>query len=74
MGQVTLSDTSRALVEIETTVTDLDKDINAKALELIRIQQEMSQLITQRDALLGTSAQIQQYRNQNEWVYRQPGR
>ncbi len=59
---VQLSDISRSLQALESTVAELDTDINKLALELVRIQNEMSKKITQRDALIATSDQLCTYR------------
>ena len=51
---VSISDTSRAILELEGKVSEFDRDIRAKVEELLRVQQELSSLITHRDALTAT--------------------
>lgn len=59
---VQLSDMSRSLIALEETVAELDEEINNFTLELLRIQDEMSKRITQRDSLVATADQIRSYR------------
>lgn len=59
---VKLSDLSRSIQALEKTVSELDKDIDDVAVEIVKLQNKMSALITNRDALIQTSAQVSDYR------------
>ena len=62
---VSISDTSRAILELEGEVSNFDSDIRAKVAELLKVQQELSALITHRDALMSTVKLISDYRQAN---------
>lgn len=59
---VAISDTSRAIQELEGEVSNFDADIRAKVAELLKVQQELSRMVTHRDALIATIKQISDYR------------
>lgn len=59
---VSISDMSRAILEMEREVSKFDADIRNKVTELLKVQQELSMLVTHRDALMGTIRQISDYR------------
>jgi hypothetical protein len=61
---VAISDTSRAILELEGEVSNFDADIRAKVAELLKVQQELSRMVTHRDALIATIKQISDYRNE----------
>lgn len=61
---VAISDTSRAIQELEREVSNFDADIRAKVAELLKVQQELSRMVTHRDALIATIKQISDYRNE----------
>ena len=56
---VSISDMSRAILEMEREVSKFDADIRNKVAELLKVQQELSMLVTHRDALMGTIKQIE---------------
>ena len=64
MCRVTISDTSRAIQELEREVESFDSAIRKKVAELLQVQQELSRLVTHRDALIGTIKQISDYRHE----------
>ena len=70
---VSISDTSRAILELEGKVSEFDKDIRAKVEELLRVQQELSSLITHRDALTATIKLIADYRQAGCQTYSNRG-
>ena len=59
---IAISDTSRAILELEGEVSNFDSDIRAKVAELLKVQQELSRMVTHRDALIATFKQISDYR------------
>lgn len=59
---VRISDISKSLQVLEKTISDIDENINSYAQDILRVQKLMSDLITQRDALIATSNQILNYR------------
>ncbi len=61
---VAISDTSRAILELEGEVSNFDADIRAKVAELLKVQQELSRMVTHRDALIATIKQISDYRHE----------
>ena len=61
---IAISDTSRAILELEGEVSNFDADIRAKVAELLKVQQELSRMVTHRDALIATIKQISDYRNE----------
>lgn len=61
-SNVDISDVSRALLEMEREVSLFDADIRNKLAELLKVQQELSMLVTHRDALVGTIKQLSDYR------------
>lgn len=61
---VDISDTSRAILELEGEVSNFDADIRAKVAELLKVQQELSRMVTHRDALIATIKQISDYRHE----------
>lgn len=70
---VSISDTSRAILELEGKVSEFDKDIQTKVEELLRVQQELSSLITHRDALTATIKLIADYRQAGCQTYSNRG-
>ncbi len=70
---VSISDTSRAILELEGKVSEFDRDIRAKVEELLRVQQELSSLITHRDALTATIKLIADYRQAGCQTYSNRG-
>lgn len=70
---VSISDTSRAILELEGKVSEFDRDIQAKVEELLRVQQELSSLITHRDALTATIKLIADYRQAGCQTYSNRG-
>lgn len=70
---VSISDTSRAILELEGKVSEFDKDIRTKVEELLRVQQELSSLITHRDALTATIKLIADYRQAGCQTYSNRG-
>ena len=70
---VAISDTSRAILELEGEVSNFDADIRAKVAELLRVQQELSSLITHRDALTATIKLIADYRQAGCQTYSNRG-
>lgn len=63
MSNVAISDASRALLELEREVSKFDDDIRNKVADLLKVQQELSRLVTHRDALISTIKQISDYRH-----------
>ena len=61
---IAISDTSRAILELEGEVSNFDADIRAKVAELLKVQQELSRMVTHRDALIATIKQISDYRHE----------
>lgn len=61
---VAISDTSRAILELEREVSNFDADIRGKVAELLKVQQELSRMVTHRDALIATIKQISDYRHE----------
>ena len=70
---VSISDTSRAILELEGKVSEFDRDIRAKVEELLRVQQELSSLITHRDSLTVTIKLIADYRQAGCQTYSNRG-
>lgn len=70
---VSISDTSRAILELEGKVSEFDRDIRAKVEELLRVQQELSSLVTHRDALTATIKLISDYRQAGCQTYSNQG-
>lgn len=70
---VSISDTSRAILELEGKVSEFDRDIRVKVEELLRVQQELSSLITHRDALTATIKLIADYRQAGCQTYSNRG-
>lgn len=70
---VSISDTSRAILELEGKVSEFDRDIRAKVEELLRVQQELSSLITHRDSLTATIKLIADYRQSGCQTYSNRG-
>ena len=70
---VSISDTSRAILELEGKVSEFDRDIRAKVEELLRVQQELSSLITHRDSLTATIKLIADYRQAGCQTYSNQG-
>lgn len=62
---VAISDTSRAILELEREVSNFAADIRGKVADLLKIQQELSRMVTHRDALIATIKQISDYRHGN---------
>ena len=61
---IATSDTSRAILELEGEVSNFDADIRSKVAELLKVQQELSRMVTHRDALIATIKQISDYRHE----------
>lgn len=61
-----IEDSARSLISIENEVLLISNDIREKVKEMQRVQQEMSNLITQRDALLATASSITAFMERNK--------
>ena len=61
-----IEDSARSLISIEYEVLLISNDIREKVKEMQRVQQEMSNLITQRDALLATASSITAFMERNK--------
>lgn len=66
---VSISDASRAILELDGKVSEFDRDIREKVAELLRVQQELSALVTHRDALTATIKLISNYRQEGCQTY-----
>ena len=71
-ANVTISDTSVSIIELENAAIEFDKLIKAKNAEIQQSLRELSTLMSQRDALRATAGSILQYRKrmQDVGVYR----
>ena len=61
-----IEDSARSLISIENEVLLISNDIREKVMEMQPVQQEMSNLITQRDALLATASSITAFMERNK--------
>ena len=60
-----MEDSARSLISLENEVLLISNDIKAKVQEMQRVQKELSNLVTQRDALLATASQLTAFMERN---------
>lgn len=60
-----IEDSARSLISIENEVLLISNDIKAKVQEMQQVQKELSNLVTQRDALLATASQLTAFMERN---------
>lgn len=60
-----MEDSARSLISIENEVLLISNDIKAKVQEMQQVQKELSNLVTQRDALLATASQLTAFMERN---------
>lgn len=71
---VSISATSRAVIELEEGASEFDRGVRENVAELLRVRQELSTLITQRGALTATFKLIFDYRQDGDQTYDNRGK
>lgn len=63
-----MADSARSLISIENEILLIHSDIRGKVEEMKRVQQELSNLVSQRDALLATASSLTAFMERNKRV------
>lgn len=63
-----MADSARSLISIENEILLIHGDIRGKVEEMKRVQQELSNLVSQRDALLATASNLTAFMERNKRV------